>query len=291
MISTDVPGGDIGCGEREIGFLFGQYKKLKNHWDGALTGKGVALGGSHGRIEATGYGVVLFADEMLKVRNQSFNGKRVCVSGAGNVAQHCVEKLIEYGAIVVTMSDSDGYIYEPQGITSKQLEYIKILKNVKRGRIKEYLNFSNTAIYTPHKRPWGEKCDIAIPCATENEITLEDVKTLHSNGCWAVIEAANMPCTNEAIDYCFKNGILFGPAKAVNAGGVATSGLEMIQNTIGMQWTKEQVTSKLKNIMVEIHNTTYNAAKNLGHEGNYQLGANAAAFMKVADAMIAEGVI
>jgi glutamate dehydrogenase (NADP+) len=222
---------------------------------------------------------------------KSIKGKKVCVSGSGNVAQFCVEKLIEVGALPITMSDSNGYIIEPNGITKSQLEFIKKLKNEKRGRIKEYAEFSKTAKYFPNKKPWGEKCDIAIPCACENEILIEDAKSLKAGGCWCVTEGANMPSSSEAIEFYLKNGMMYGPAKAANAGGVATSGLEMTQNSIRLNWTKEEVLTKLEGIMKDIHKSCYEASKKFGQEGNLQIGANVAGFIKVADAMIAQGCV
>lgn len=287
--NTDVPAGDIGVGGREIGFMFGQYKKLRNEFVGVLTGKGRNWGGSLIRPEATGYGQVYFAKEMLKTKGDSFAGKVVTVSGSGNVAQYATEKVIEFGGKVVTMSDSAGFIYDPNGVTKEKLEYVMELKNVKRGRIKEYAEEFGVE-YFEGKRPWGIKCDIALPSATQNEINEEDAKTLIDNGCICVSEGANMPSTPEAIEVYLKAKILYGPGKAANAGGVATSGLEMSQNSLRLSWTREEVDERLHNIMIAIHEQCVK----YGTEGdfvNYVKGANIAGFIKVADAMIDHGVV
>ena len=287
--NTDVPAGDIGVGGREIGYLFGMYKKLRNEFVGILTGKGMNWGGSLIRPEATGYGQVYFAEEMLKTRGKSFEGNICTVSGSGNVAQYATEKVTELGGKVVTLSDSGGYIYDPDGITPEKLAYIMELKNVKRGRIKEYAEKYGVK-YVEGKRPWGEKCDIALPSATQNEIDANDAQTLISNGCFCVCEGANMPSTPEAIDVYLKNKILYGPGKAANAGGVATSGLEMSQNSLRLNWTREEVDEKLHNIMIAIHEQCVKYGKE-GDFINYMKGANIAGFIKVADAMIDHGVV
>ncbi len=287
--NTDVPAGDIGVGGREIGFMFGQYKKLRNEFVGVLTGKGRNWGGSLIRPEATGYGNVYFAKEMLKTKGDSFEGKTVTVSGSGNVAQYATEKAIEFGGKVVTMSDSSGFIYDPAGLTKEKLEYVMELKNVKRGRIKEYAEEYGVE-YFEGKRPWQIKCDIALPCATQNEINGEEAQTLIDNGCICVSEGANMPSTPEAIEVYLKAKILYGPGKAANAGGVATSGLEMSQNSLRLSWTREEVDERLHNIMIAIHEQCVK----YGTEGdfvNYVKGANIAGFIKVADSMIDHGVV
>lgn len=287
--NTDIPAGDIGVGGREIGFMFGQYKKLRNEFVGVLTGKGRNWGGSLIRPEATGYGQVYFAKEMLKTKGDSFEGKIVTVSGSGNVAQYATEKVIEFGGKVVTMSDSSGFIYDPAGLTKEKLEFVMELKNVKRGRIKEYADEYGVE-YFEGKRPWQIKCDIALPSATQNEINGEEAQMLIDNGCFCVSEGANMPSTPEAIEVYLKSKILYGPGKAANAGGVATSGLEMSQNSLRLSWTREEVDERLHNIMIAIHEqcVTY------GTEGdfvNYVKGANIAGFIKVADSMIDHGVV
>lgn len=287
---TDVPAGDIGVGGREIGYMFGQYKRLRNEFTGVLTGKGINWGGSLIRPEATGYGTVYFAQEMLKTKGDSFNGKTVAISGSGNVAQYAAEKCIQLGAKVVTMSDSKGYIYDANGIDENQLAYIMELKNVKRGRISEYAKEFPTATFHEGERPWGVKCDIALPCATQNELNGDEAKTLVTNGCVCVAEGANMPSTPEAIEVFDEHRILFSPGKASNAGGVATSGLEMSQNSLRYNWSREEVDSKLHNIMVLIHE----ACVKYGKEGDYVdyvKGANIAGFVKVADAMIDQGLV
>lgn len=285
----DVPAGDIGTGAREIGYMFGQYKRLKNEWSGVLTGKGLTFGGSLARTEATGYGLCYFTDEMLKANGKSFEGKTVVISGSGNVAIYATQKATELGAKVVALSDSNGYIYDKNGI---DLALVKQLKEVERKRIKEYVNTHPEAVYTEGcKGIWTIPCDIALPCATQNEIDEESAKILVKNGCFAVSEGANMPSTPEAIDVYLDNGILYGPAKAANAGGVATSGLEMSQNSARLSWTFEEVDSKLHNIMKEIFKSCDEAAKEYGMEGNYMAGANIAGFLKVADAMMAQGCV
>ena len=285
---TDVPAGDIGVGGREIGFLFGQYKRLRNEFTGVLTGKGLTYGGSLTRTEATGYGLCYFTKEMLEHNGMSFKGQRVVVSGSGNVAIYAAEKATELGATVVAMSDSSGYIYDEDGV---QLDVMKQIKEVERLRISEYAKRVEGATFTAGcSGIWTIKCDIALPCATQNEINLDSAKTLIANGCKAVAEGANMPSTTEAINEFLSAGILFGPAKAANAGGVATSGLEMSQNSMRLSWTFEEVDEKLHNIMVNIYNNAASAAKEYGCEGNLVAGANIAGFLKVADAMLAQGV-
>jgi len=287
---TDVPAGDIGVGGREIGFLFGQYKRLKNEYTGVLTGKGLNWGGSLIRPEATGYGAVYFAEEMLKTRKDSIKGKVCTVSGSGNVAQYTVEKLNQMGAKAVTLSDSDGFIHDPKGITPEKLEFVLELKNLRRGRIKEYADKFG-AEYHAGKRPWGVKCDAAFPSATQNEIDGKDADTLLKNGCYVVAEGANMPTTPEGVEKFIKARILYGPGKAANAGGVATSGLEMSQNYMALSWTREEVDNRLKMIMYSIHESAARAAKDFGVAGNYVQGANIAGFMKVAGAMLDHGVV
>jgi glutamate dehydrogenase/leucine dehydrogenase len=288
--NTDVPAGDIGVGGREIGFLFGQYKRLQNEFTGVLTGKGIDWGGSLIRPEATGYGQVYFAEEMLKTRGDSMKGKICTVSGSGNVAQFCTEKATELGAKVVTLSDSGGFIYDPEGIDKEKLEYVMWLKNVKRGRIKEYTE-KYKAEYHEGKRPWGIKCDVALPSATQNEINGEEAKTLISNGCFVVSEGANMPSTPEAIEVYLNNKILYGPGKAANAGGVATSGLEMSQNSLRLSWTREEVDSRLHQIMIDIHANCVKWGREDSEYIDYVKGANIGGFVKVADAMLAQGVV
>jgi len=288
--NTDVPAGDIGVGGREIGFLFGQYKRLRNEFTGVLTGKGIEWGGSLIRPEATGYGQVYFAEEMLKTRGDSMKGKICTVSGSGNVAQFCTEKATELGAKVVTLSDSQGYIYDPNGIDKDKLEYVMWLKNVKRGRISEYAEKYGVE-YIKGERPWGVKCDVALPSATQNEINGDEAKTLLSNGCFVVSEGANMPSTPEAIDVYLNNKILYGPGKAANAGGVAVSGLEMAQNSMRFGWTREEVDAKLQQIMKDIHANCIRFGKEDDGWVNYVKGANIGGFVKVADAMLAQGVV
>lgn len=285
---TDVPAGDIGVGGREIGFLFGQYKRIRNEFTGVLTGKGLDYGGSLIRPEATGYGNVYFAKEMLATRGESFEGKIVVVSGSGNVAQYAVEKATQLGGKVVTVSDSGGFVYDKDGIDAEKLAFIQELKNVKRGRISEYADQFPSAEYHPGERPWGVTCDVALPCATQNELNGDEAQTLIDNGCMCVSEGANMPSTPEAIEKFHQAKILFAPGKASNAGGVATSGLEMSQNSLRLSWSREEVDEKLHGIMVSIHK----ACEQYGKDGDYidyVKGANVAGFIKVADAMIAQG--
>ena len=286
---TGVPAGDIGVGGREIGYMFGQYKRLKNEFTGVLTGKGLSWGGSLIRPEATGYGCVYFVEEMLKTRGESLKGKVCAVSGSGNVAQYTVEKLIELGAKVVTLSDSNGFIHDEGGIDKKELACVMHLKNNKRARIKDCANEFKCKYYE-NKRPWNIKCDIAFPSATQNEITGEDAKMLVKNGCKAIGEGANMPTTPEGIRIFQKAKILYAPGKAANAGGVATSGLEMTQNSVRLSWSREEVDSKLHNIMIAIHESCVKYGKEGGYI-NYAKGANIAGFVKVADAMIAQGLV
>ena len=287
--NTDVPAGDIGVGGREIGYLFGQYKRICNEFTGILTGKALNWGGSLIRPEATGYGSVYFAQEMLKTKKESYKGKTCCVSGSGNVAQYTVEKLIQLGGKVVTLSDSSGSIYDPNGIDEKKLRWIMDLKNIKRGRIKEYADEYNVE-YRPGKRPWDIECDIAFPSATQNEISPNEAKILVDNGVIAVSEGANMPTQAEGVSIFIDNKILFGPGKAANAGGVATSGLEMSQNSLRMNWSREEVDQKLQGIMRSIHDSCVKYGKD-GNFVNYVNGANIAGFVKVADAMIDQGLI
>jgi glutamate dehydrogenase (NADP+) len=288
--NTDVPAGDIGVGGREIGFMFGQYRKITNRFESVLTGKGVNWGGSLIRPEATGYGCTYFCEEMLKTKKKNFKGMTVAISGSGNVAQYAVQKVNQLGGKVVTLSDSDGTIYDPKGIDNKKWEYVMDLKNVQRGRISEYAKKYKCEFWEG-ERPWKAKCDVALPCATQNELDKKDAKMLIDNGCIAVAEGANMPTTLEATQLFIKNGVLFGPGKAANAGGVATSGLEMCQNHIGLSWTAEEVDRQLHQIMVNIHKNAYEAAKKYGSPGNYVVGANIAGFLKVADAMMDQGVL
>jgi len=287
---TDIPAGDIGVGGREIGFMFGQYKRLRNEFTGVFTGKGLEWGGSLIRPEATGYGCVYFAEEMLKSRGENFEGKICTVSGSGNVAQYTIEKLNQLGAKAVSLSDSNGTIYDPDGIDAEKLAFVLELKNVRRGRIKEYAKKFG-AEYREGKRPWDIKCDCAFPSATQNEISGEDAKTLLKNGCYVVAEGANMPSTPEAIEQFIANKILYGPGKAANAGGVATSGLEMSQNAMRLRWTHEEVDERLHNIMIAIHKQCYEAAQEYGCPGNLVAGANIAGFIKVANAMLAQGLV
>jgi len=287
---TDVPAGDIGVGGREIGFLFGQYKRLANEFTGVLTGKALKWGGSLIRPEATGYGAVYFAQEMLKTRGDSVKGKVCTVSGSGNVAQYTVEKLNELGAKVVSLSDSQGTIYDKDGITAEKLAWVLDLKNVRRGRIKEYAD-KFKAEYLADKRPWGIPCQCAFPSATQNEIDGEDAAALLKNGCFVVSEGANMPSTPEAIEQYLAKKILYGPGKAANAGGVATSGLEMSQNSMRLSWTRAEVDQRLHQIMVNIHKAAFDTAQEYGQPGNYVLGANIAGFVKVADSMLDQGLV
>ena len=287
---TDVPAGDIGVGGREIGYLFGQYKRITNSFTGVLTGKGLNWGGSLIRPEATGYGSVYFSEEMLKTRGEALEGKVCAVSGSGNVAQYTVQKLLQLGAKPVTMSDSNGTIYDADGITQEKLEWVKELKNVKRGRIKEYAAQFKGAQYFENARPWSVKCDCAYPSATQNEISEDEAKTLVANGCRLVCEGANMPSTPGAILVFQGNGLLYSPGKASNAGGVATSGLEMSQNSERLAWTAAEVDEKLHNIMISIHKNCYETAKEYGVAGNYVAGANIASFLKIANSMLDQGV-
>ena len=285
---VDVPAGDIGVGAREIGFLYGQYKKITGRYEGVLTGKGLTYGGSLVRTQATGYGLVYIVDEMLKAAGKSLAGQVVTISGSGNVAIYAAEKAMQLGAKVVTLSDSNGWVYDKDGI---DLDAVKEIKEVRRGRIKEYLQYRPNAEYHEGKGVWTVKCDIALPCATQNELLEEDAKALVANGCYAVGEGANMPSSLEAIDVFLKNGVLFAPAKAANAGGVATSALEMSQNSQRLSWTFEEVDAKLKGIMANIYREMAAAAKEYGYENNFVVGANIAGFKKVADAMLAQGIV
>ena len=284
----DVPAGDIGVGGREIGFMYGQYKRLTGLYEGVLTGKGLTYGGSLARTQATGYGLVYIVDEMLKKNGKELAGKKVIVSGSGNVAIYATEKAQQLGATVVALSDSNGYVYDKDGI---QLDVVKEIKEVRRGRIKEYVEKVPTAVYTEGKGIWTIPCDIALPCATQNELNLDDAKALKANGCFAVAEGANMPSTREATDFFLENQMLFMPGKAANAGGVATSALEMTQNSERLSWTFEEVDSKLKPIMIDIFAKADDAAKRYGVPGNYVAGANIAGFEKVVDAMMAQGIV
>jgi len=289
--NTDVPAGDIGVGGREIGYLFGQYKRLRNEFTGVLTGKGLSYGGSLIRPEATGYGTVYFAKNMLETQGESFKGKTVVISGSGNVAQFAAEKVIEFGGKVVTLSDSSGYIYDAEGINEEKLAYVMDLKNVKRGRVSEYVNKYPSAKFFEGQRPWGVDCDIALPCATQNELNVEEAKVLVSNNCMCVAEGANMPCTPEAIEVFHENKILFSPGKASNAGGVATSGLEMSQNSLRLSWTSQEVNEKLHTIMNDIHAACVKYGKDGDGYVDYVRGANIAGFVKIADAMLSQGVV
>jgi glutamate dehydrogenase (NADP+) len=287
---TDVPAGDIGVGVREIGFMFGQYKRLRNEFTGVFTGKGLNWGGSLIRLEATGYGCVYFAEEMLKTRGENFEGKVCTISGSGNAAQYTAEKLNQLGAKVVSLSDSNGTVHDPDGIDAEKLTFVLDLKNVRRGRIKEYAEKFGVE-YLEGKRPWGIKCDCAFPSATQNEIDGEDAKSLLKNGCYLVAEAANMPSTPEAIQQFIDNKILYAPGKAANAGGVATSGLEMSQNALHLSWTRQEVDERLHNIMIAIYKQCYDTAEEYGQSGNLVIGANIAGFVKVADAMLDQGLV
>jgi len=288
--NIDVPAGDIGVGAREIGYLFGQYKKLSGTFEGVFTGKGLGWGGSLIRPEATGYGTVYFAQEMLATRSESFKGKTVTVSGSGNVAQYAVEKVNQLGGKCITLSDSDGTIYDPKGVDAEKLAFVMELKNVKRGRISEYAQKYKCDFFED-KRPWNIPCQVALPCATQNEIVTEDAQTLVKNGCICVAEGANMPSTIEAVNVFLKNKILYGPGKAANAGGVATSGLEMSQNSLRLSWTREEVDHRLHDIMKSIHKTCIDTANEYGEPGNYVLGANIGGFVKVANAIIDQGLV
>lgn len=289
--NTDVPAGDIGVGAREIGFLFGMYKKIRNEFTGVLTGKGLSWGGSLIRPEATGYGTVYFADSMLKTKGESFEGKNVVISGSGNVAQYAAEKVLQLGGKVLTLSDSGGYIYDKEGINEEKLAFVMDLKNNKRGRISEYVNQYPSATFHKGETPWKVVCDVALPCATQNELNGDDAAALIKNGCIAVAEGANMPSTPEAIHAFHDAKILFAPGKASNAGGVATSGLEMSQNSLRISWTREEVDERLKGIMAGIHDSCIQYGKEENGYCNYVKGANIAGFVKVADAMLAQGVI
>ncbi len=295
--NTDVPAGDIGVGGREIGYLFGTYKRIKNEFTGVLTGKSLDWGGSLIRPEATGYGSVYFASEMLATRNETLEGKTCIVSGSGNVAQYTTEKILELGGKVITLSDSSGCIYDEAGITPEKLRFIMMLKNVKRGRISEYVNKYSDAVYTPvdsslgYNPIWNHKADCAFPSATQNELNLKDAENLLKNGVYAVSEGANMPTTPEGVDLFIDKKILYGPGKAANAGGVSVSGLEMTQNSMRIEWPREEVDAKLKQIMKSIHNACVEAAEEYGTPGNYVNGANIAGFVKVADAMLDQGLV
>lgn len=289
--NTDVPAGDIGVGAREIGFLFGMYKKIKNEFTGVLTGKGLSWGGSLIRPEATGYGTVYFADSMLKTRNQTFEGKKVVISGSGNVAQYAAEKVLHLGGSILTLSDSGGYIYDKDGIDEEKLAYVMDLKNNKRGRISEYVSKYPNATFHKGETPWQVPCDVALPCATQNELNGDDANALIKNGCICISEGANMPSTPEAIHAFHDAKLLFAPGKASNAGGVATSGLEMSQNSLRISWTRNEVDERLKGIMEDIHESCIEFGKEEDGYCNYVKGANIAGFVKVADAMLAQGVI
>ena len=289
--NTDVPAGDIGVGAREIGFLFGMYKRIRNEFTGVLTGKGLSWGGSKIRPEATGYGTVYFAQSMLNTRKEDIAGKTVVISGSGNVAQYAAEKVLQLGGKIVTLSDSGGYIYDEDGIDEEKLAFVMDLKNNKRGRISEYVDKYTSAAFYKGKTPWDVKCDIALPCATQNELGVEDAKNLLDNGCICVAEGANMPCTADAVHAFHDAKILFAPGKASNAGGVATSGLEMSQNSLRISWTREEVDQRLKGIMEDIHESCVEYGMEENGYCNYVKGANIAGFVKVADAMLAQGVI
>ena len=288
--NTDIPAGDIGVGGREIGFLFGQYRRLRNEFTGVLTGKGIEWGGSLIRPEATGYGTVYFAEEMLKTKGDSIKGKTVLISGSGNVAQFATEKVIEIGGKVVTLSDSSGTIYDPDGIDTEKLAFIMELKNIHRGRLKEYAEKYGVQ-YLDKQRPWSIKCDVALPCATENEINAQDAETLVKNGCFVVAEGANMPSNLEAVHHFLNSKILYGPGKAANAGGVAVSGLEMTQNSMRLAWSREEVDAKLHSIMINIHKMCVDFGKDADGYVNYVKGANIGGFVKVANSMIAQGLV
>ncbi len=288
---TDVPAGDIGVGGREIGYMFGQYKRIKNVFEGVLTGKAINWGGSLIRPEATGYGTVYFAEEMLKTKGDSIRGKKVAVSGSGNVAQYAVEKVNHLGGKAITLSDSNGYIVDEDGITPEKLEFVMELKNVKRGRIKEYADKYKSAKFCDGLGLWNVPCDVALPCATQNEVNGNDAKTLLNNGCVCVAEGANMPSTPDAVDQFVAARIMYGPGKAANAGGVATSGLEMSQNSLRLSWSREEVDQRLHNIMKSIHSACRNTATAYGQPTNYVLGANIAGFLKVANSMMDQGIV
>lgn len=288
--STDVPAGDIGVGGREIGFLFGQYKRIRNEFTGVLTGKSLEWGGSLIRPEATGYGTTYFAQEMLETRGMEIKGKKVVISGSGNVAQYACEKVTQLGGKVLTLSDSDGYIYDKDGIDAEKLKWVMNLKNVKRGRIKEYADKFGVK-YVAGKTPWSVKCDVAMPCATQNELNDKDAEMLVKNGCICVSEGANMPSTPEAVEFFLESKILYAPGKASNAGGVATSGLEMAQNSMRLSWTREEVDNELKKIMKNIHATCVKHGKKKDGYVDYVYGANIGGFIKVAEAMLAQGLV
>ncbi len=288
--NRDIPAGDIGVGGREIGYMFGQYKRLKNEFTGVLTGKGISWGGSLIRPEATGYGAVYFAQNMLQTKDESFEGKKVVISGSGNVAQYAAEKAIQLGAKVLTLSDSSGFVYDPDGIDQDKLDYIMELKNIKRERIHKYTEKYASARFHKGEKPWGATCDIAMPCATQNELDESDAKTLIANGCYCISEGANMPSTPEAISQFHANHVLYAPGKASNAGGVAVSGLEMAQNSLRYNWTRKEVDQRLQDIMEDIHDSC--VLYGIGNKTiNYEKGANIAGFVKVADAMLAQGVV
>jgi glutamate dehydrogenase (NADP+) len=295
--NCDIPAGDIGVGRREIGYLFGMYKKLRNQFEGVLTGKGKSYGGSLIRPEATGYGLVYFAREMLAAAGKTFEGATVAISGSGNVAQYAAEKVLELGGIVVTMSDSSGFIQDSEGFNREKLSWIMDLKNDRRGRISEYADHFPSGTYTSrngdsdHNPMWKVNVDVALPCATQNEVNALDASNLVANNVIAVAEGANMPCTPEAVEVFQNSGVLFAPGKASNAGGVATSGLEMSQNSMRLSWTREEVDKRLDDIMVNIHKNVYDTAKKFGRDGDYVFGANVAGFLKVAKAMLAQGVV
>ncbi|MBR0532557.1 MAG: glutamate dehydrogenase, partial [Bacteroidales bacterium] len=288
---TDVPAGDIGVGGREIGFLFGQYKRLRDEFTGTLTGKGLGWGGSRLRPEATGYGLCYFTEQMLATRGESFQGKTVLISGAGNVAQFTAQKAMRLGAKVVTLSDSNGFIHDPEGLDETKWQFVYELKNYRRGRIKEYVERFPQATYYPGQRPWGIPCDIALPCATQNEIEKADAEKLVAGGCRCVAEGANMPSTPEAIQVFQSNGLLYAPGKASNAGGVSTSGLEMTQNSIRQKWTEEEVDAHLRRIMSDIHAVCLKYGTENDGTVNYVKGANIAGFIKVANAMVDQGLV
>jgi len=288
--NTDIPAGDIGVGSREIGYMFGQYKKLKKEFTGVLTGKGLSWGGSLIRPEATGYGAVYFAEKMLNHAENSIKGKSVTISGSGNVAQYAAEKCIQLGAKVSTLSDSSGFVYDPDGIDQEKLGFVMDLKNNKRGRISEYVEKFKKAEFYKNKNPWTIPCEIALPCATQNELNLDDAKILVKNGCICISEGANMPCTPDSIMFFKKNKLLYAPGKASNAGGVAVSGLEMAQNSLRYSWSRDEVDNKLKEIMFDIHNSCFEYGNEDGFI-DYEKGANIAGFIKVADAMLAQGVV
>ena len=288
--NTDIPAGDIGVGSREIGYMFGQYKKLKKEFTGVLTGKGLSWGGSLIRPEATGYGTVYFAEKMLNHVENAIKGKSVTISGSGNVAQYAAEKCIQLGAKVLTLSDSSGFIFDPDGINQEKLDFVMDLKNNKRGRVSEYVDKFKKAKFYKNKTPWTISCEVALPCATQNELNLIDAKTLVKNGCVCISEGANMPCTPDSIMFFKKNKLLYAPGKASNAGGVAVSGLEMAQNSLRFSWSRDEVDNKLKEIMFDIHNSCIEHGNENGFI-DYEKGANIAGFIKVADAMLAQGVV